>query len=64
MFARRPRLIRPGLIEEPGRRLGTPPRVLRFLFRFIDDSPYAAFVLYLETLPSQFVLLNCITFTW
>ena len=43
MMARRPRLIRPGLFKMPGRRLGTPPRVSRFSFRFIEASPYAAF---------------------
>ena len=43
MEARRPKLIRPGLFERPGRRLGAPPRISRFPFRFIVGSPYAAF---------------------
>ena len=38
-IARCIRLIRSGMIEEPGRRLGSPPRILRFSFRFIDHSP-------------------------
>ena len=43
MMARRPKLIRPGLFKMPGRRLGAPPRISRFSFRFIDAPPHAAF---------------------
>ena len=42
-MARQPRLIRPGFFKMPGLRLGVPPRISRFLFRFIVCPPYAAF---------------------
>ena len=42
VMARRPKLIRPGLFTMPGRRLGAPPRISGFPFRFIEVPPHAA----------------------